>query len=318
MKKMKNWKICVSKANISQQKEKLREYFNKNRLKSAGIDLFFLLAACSAGAFATVGVLLPNGLTSGGVTGVVRIIQHYIPVDFSLLYYGGSLLILILVFVFLGFREGRKIILLTIMYPAVLMIFERLNIQLLQQKDVLLAAIFCGVFNGVCIGLVFWRGYSFSGTDALAKILRKKLFPQFSISKILLVIDGVIITCSAFLFGRNIALYALITQVILSRMADMVIYGFETKIVQLHIITSEVEAVTDYIIEDIGRGVSSEKVVGEYTQKKYTHLNVLCSPRESMLVKKHIAKLDSTAFVTVIPVESVWGRGEGFDDISKA
>lgn len=289
----------------------------KGKIKQGVIDLFFLVAACCVGSFSTVGVMIPNGLTTGGMTGIVRIVQNFVPLDFSVLYYGGSFIILIVVAIFLGAKEVRKILTLTILYPAVLMVFERLNLQLLEEKDVILAAIFCGVFSGICVGTVFWRGYSFSGTDALAKIIKKKLFPQFSLSKILLAIDGCVIIVSAFIFGRNIALYALITQVIISRMVDIVIYGFETKIVQLQIITNEVEQVTDFIIHDISRGVSSRTIMGEYTKQPRTQLNCLCSPRESILIRRKVAELDAGAFVTVLPVETVWGAGQGFTDIDE-
>ena len=157
----------------------------------------------------------------------------------------------------------------------------------------------------------------FGGTDAIAKILRKKLFPQYSLSKLLLAIDGIVIILSAFVFGRNIALYALITQVIISRMADMVIYGFEMKIVKLEMITVQAEAISQYIMEDIGRGVSSTEIRGEYTKHAHRQLNVMCSPRESILIKRKAAELDPKALITVVPVETVWGTGEGFTDIEK-
>lgn len=295
----------------------MKKNLSKDKIKGFAADLFFLLAACAMGAFATVGVMIPNGLTSGGLTGIVRIVQSYVPLDFSILFYGGSVVILIAAAVFLGSLELRKILLLTVLYPAVLFIFEKLDFQLLEEKDVILAAVFCGVFSGLCAGLVFWRGYSFSGTDAIAKILKKKLFPQYSLSKLLLAIDGIIIIASAFVFGRNIALYALITQVIISRMVDIVIYGFEMKIVRLEIITSQSQAVSSYIMEEIGRGVSSSQITGEYTKEQYTQLSVMCSPRESILIRRKTAGLDKGALITVIPVETVWGIGEGFSDIEK-
>ena len=314
---MKQVKALVKKVWNPRRKAAVKEAFGKERMKAAGTDMFFLLVACGIGAFATVGVMIPNGLTSGGLTGIVRIVQNYISLDFSVLYYGGSILILIVVAVFMGLKEFRKILLLTILYPAVLFLFEKLDFRLLEQKDVLLAAVFCGVFSGICVGLVFWRGYSFSGTDAIAKILRKKFFPQYSLSKMLLAMDGMIIVVSAFIFGRNIALYALITQVIISRMVDVVMYGFETKIVRLEIITAESAEVSRYVMEDIGRGVSSMQITGEYTKNQYVQLSVMCSPRESILIKRKVAAIDKRALLTVLPVETVWGAGEGFQDIEK-
>lgn len=314
---MNHIKMIWNKLRVSQKKLDLKQNFSKERVKTAVVDMIFLIIACCIGSFATVGVMIPNGLTTGGLTGIVRIIQEFVPVDFSILYYGGSFIILIVVAIFLGFKEFRKILLLTIMYPAVLMVFEYLNFQLLEEKDIILAAIFCGAFNGLCVGTVFWRGYSFSGTDAIAKIIRKRLFPQFSLSKILLAIDACVIVAAAFIFGRNIALYALVTQVIVSKMTDVVIYGFETRIVQLQIITSQPEKVVEYIINDVGRGVSSAEIKGGYTKNMQQQLILLCSPRESILVRRKIATLDPGAFVTVLPVETVWGAGPGFADIDK-
>ena len=47
-------------------------------------------------------------------------------------------------------------------------------------------------------------------------------------------------------------------------------------------------------------------------------LILLCSPRESILIKKKLAEIDANAFVTVTKVETVWGgTGKGFSDIVK-
>lgn len=278
-------------------------------------DLFFLVIACSVGAFSTTAVMIPNGLTSGGLTGIVRILQTFIPLDFSVMYYALAILIWFVVIALLGMAEAKKVLVVTLLYPAILVIFEQLDFQLLEEKDVILAAIFCGVFAGVCNGLVFWRGYSFCGTESVAKILKKKLLPHVDISKILLLLDSVIIVLSAFIFGRNIALYALVTQFIGSKMVDFIMYGFETKIVQMQIITSRNSDVAKYIMQDIGRGVSSYDIVGEYTGQHRKQLIVLCSPRESMVIKKYLMDMDPSAFVAIMQVNTVWGEGRGFTDM---
>lgn len=291
--------------------------FTKEKIREHILDVFILLLASSIGSYATVSIMIPYGLTSGGLTGIIRIIQSRFDFSFSLMFYIGSAIILILVVIFLGFREARKILLLTIMFPAVLMVFEYLQLPFLPEHDLFLAVIYCGVFNGICTGMIFWRGYSFAGTDALAKILRKKLFPHVSQSKILMAIDATIIIASAFVFGINIALYALVTQVILSKTIDFVLYGFESKIVQMEIITMKADDLVDFIMNDIGRGVSIHKVEGGFTRQTRTELRLLCSPRESISVKRGIAKIDPEAFVTLIQVDSVWGFGKGFGDIKK-
>ena len=289
----------------------------KGDLKKLGVDLLFLIIGCSISAFSTIGVLLPNGLTSGGITGMVRILQSFVPLDFSILYYCFAITILIICGILLGLREARKILVMTILYPSILFIFEHFHFSLLEEKDLFLAAIYCGVLGGICSGLVFTRGYSFGGTDTIAKIIQKKTMPHVGLSQILMVIDAIVIIGSGFLFGRNIALYALVTQVIFSKTVDYVMYGFDTKAVQLEIITSKHDEVADYILNDISRGVSNVEVTGAYTQIARKKIITICSPRESMLIKKFVAKKDKNAFVTVIHVDNVWGNGEGFNDILK-
>ena len=280
-------------------------------------DMIFLILGCAIGAFSTTAVMLPNGLTCGGLTGIVRIVQNYISIDFSVLYYALAIVIWIVVILTLGFREGKKVLLVTLLYPAVLFVFEKLDFQLLEEKDLLLAAIFCGIFAGACNGFVFWRGYSFCGTESIAKIVKKKWMPQVDISRILLVLDCGIIVISAFIFGRNIALYALVTQIIASKVVDFIMYGFETKIVQMQIITAKGKEVADYVMHEIRRGVSSYDIVGEYTGKHRKQLIILCSPRESMVIKKFLLETDPQAFVTILQVNTVWGEGKGFTDMGE-
>ncbi len=297
--------------------EKEKGSRRKARAKDLALDFFILLSACCISAFSTVGVMIPNGLTSGGITGLARIMQKFIDIDFSIMYYGFSIIVLILVAVFIGWRELKKILFLSILYPAVLFLFERMDIKLLETKDILLAAVFCGVFTGVYIGLIFWRGYASAGTDAIAKIIKLKLYPQASLSKILLCIDAVIIIASALVYGRNIALYALITQVILTKTSEIVMYGFASKTVQLNIITSKADEISDFIINEVDRGITSFEIRGEYTGREMRQLVLLCSPRESTQVRKKLAEIDHDAFVTVTRVETVWGAGRGFNDIGK-
>ena len=289
----------------------------KETMKQRIIDYFFLILACAIGAFATTAVMIPNGLTIGGLTGIVRIMQYYVSFDFSLIYYAGAFVILIIVIATIGIKEAKKVLVVTIMYPAILFVLELFDFKLLEEKDVILAAIFCGVFSGVCNGIVFWRGYAFCGTESIAKIIKKKFMPQVDISKILLALDACIIIISAFIYGRNIALYALVTQFIASKMVDFIMYGFETKIVQVDIITSKAEETIEFVMKSLDRGVSSRKTVGEFTGKEKKELVVLCSPRESMLLKKFLAQTDPGAFVTVLHVDTVWGSGKGFTSIEK-
>ena len=119
------------------------------------------------------------------------------------------------------------------------------------------------------------------------------------------------------MYGRNIALYALITTVISTKVIEFVMFGLETKIVKMEIISKEYNEIAQYIMTDLERGVTIDTVVGAYTGTERKRLVVFCSPRESVKVKQFVAKLDDQAMITIIHVDNIWGVGTGFKAIGK-
>ena len=282
---------------------------NGESVKAFMIDCIWIFLGCAFGAYGTVGIMIPNGLAAGGVTGLARIIQQDMVFDYSMIYYALTAVVVIIVWIMLGFAEVRKILFISILYPATLILFEKFNFPLIEGKNIFLAVIFCGVFTGICNGIVFNRGYSFGGTDSLGKAIRKKFLPHVSQNKIMTAINVIVIISCAFVFGRNIALYALVTQWIATEATDIVLYGFQSKIVQHQIITEKGDEICRYIMEEMGRGVSVHTVQGMYTNSERSELRFLCSPRESVMLRRHLAEIDPDAFVTVIKVDIVWGKG---------
>lgn len=296
--------------------EKIKQFAQKDA-KEFFLDFLLIVVACCMGGFSIVCIMIPSGLSSGGLTGLIRILQQYVPLNFSLMYYAGAIVILTICIFVMGMREARKIALMSLTYPTVTFILEHVDFKLLDGTDLLLSSIYCGVFLGVCNGIAFSRGYSSGGSDTVAKLLQYTFFPHVSLSKILMVIDACIIILSGFVFGRDVALYALITTVIASKSTDFILFGLETKIVKVEVITDEPEEISRYIIKDMYRGVSVEKIVGAYSGLTRDKLVVLCSPRESIKLRQYVAKVDERAFVTIAHMDGVWGNGAGFNNIDK-
>ncbi len=294
----------------------IRDRITGDSVKKFIIDMVFVFAGSAIGAFATNAVLIPNGLSGGGITGVCRILQQYVDFDFSLMYYVLALVVLVVCWIILGAWEAKKIIVMTIVYPAFLVLFEDLNFTLLEQKDMTLASVFYGLIAGVGSGLVFERGFSSGGTDTIAKIIKVKCLPHVGLSQILMCVDGAVIIASGFVFGTNIALYALISTIVFAKSSEMIMFGFDPKVVQLEIISDQREQIAEYISNVIQRGITNVEIMGEFSKEKKMKIVTICSPRESMLIKQFVAQLDRQAFVTVVHVDTVWGNGRGFSDIS--
>ena len=290
------------------------ELQGKTRFQARAGEIAMALSAAVIGSCATVAIMIPNGLTFGGITGIARLVQNYTGWNYSLIYYALAMVIACIVWVSLGFKELRKILMMSLAYPAIMLVIELSGMQFVTE-DKLLAAVFTGVVMGVSNGLTFKAGFSSGGTDSLAKVIKYKRLPHLAINDITFALNAVIVIASAILLGLNIALYAIITIYVSMKVGQAVMYGLSTKIVELENIPGDADALTKYIMEELGRGVSSVEITGEYTGDKRKQLKILCSPRESFLIKRHLAKNDPKSFVAVIGVNSVWGVGRGFSDI---
>lgn len=291
------------------------ELHGKTRFQARAQEIGLAILAVIIGSLGTVSIMLANGLTFGGITGISRIIQNYTGWNYSLIYYALSLIITAIVWLTLGFREVRKILLMSLTYPLAMLILEVNNVVIVKSDDLFLVSVFCGVVLGISNGITFKAGFSSGGTDSLAKVIKYRWFPHLGINDITFAINAVIVFFSALVFGIQIALYAVIIIYVSMKVGETVMYGFSDKIVELDIIPGDAEALTEFIMNELGRGVSSIEVTGEYTGDKRKQLKILCSPRESFLIKRHLAKNDPKSFVSVISVKSVWGVGRGFSDI---
>lgn len=282
--------------------------------KKAVLDYVIVGIGCILIAFSITSILKPNGLVSGGVTGITIIFEKLLQIKYTYIYYFLSLSVLALARIVLGKKEALRIIALSILLPLIIIIFERLNINLIQN-DRMLASVYFGLICGSGVGLVIKRGYSSGGTDTIAKILHNKIFPFISIGGILLGIDGAIIVVSAFIYNLNVALYAIISQIIFMKAADMIIFGLSSRKVKVEIISNKHTEILEYILHSVNRGVSTNEIKGGYMNLNRTKITTICSPRQSMLIKRFIAQYDPDAFVNVLPVISVWGKGVGFESL---
>ena len=107
------------------------ELHGKSRFQARAQEIGLALLAVVIGSLGTVGIMLPNGLTFGGITGIARIIQKLTGINYSLIYYILAAIVLVIVWVFLGFREVRKIALMSVSYPTVMMVLELKKVVLI-------------------------------------------------------------------------------------------------------------------------------------------------------------------------------------------
>lgn len=178
--------------------------------------------------------------------------------------------------------------------------------------DRLLSSLFGGVIVGAGMALIFMAGSTTGGSDILGYILQKKK-PHLSIGRALIIVDGVVLLLSIFVF-KNVesGLFGLISLYACTRVIDAILYGNDVgsmvTIVSLH-----PQSIADRIIRELERSATIVKGRGAYSQSDTGIL--LCTVRKSQFSRlKHIIRdTDPAAFVMVMETTEVFG--EGFKEI---
>ena len=254
----------------------------------------------------------PNQIAMGGVTGLAQIVNALVPVLPV-----GVLSILVNVPLFLaGWRLLGGRLLVSSLYA---MAVRSLAIDVIAwmhtfpPMDPILATLYGGAGMGVGLGLVFSQGATTGGTDIIGKLLKLK-FPWLPIGKLVMIPDMVVVILAAVVFGTvNAALYGLIQMYLLSKVMDMILYGWDTSRVA-YIITDRWEETVQGLL-DMNRGVTLLQGKGAYTGAEKQVLLVAFRQREIVPIKRMLREIDPKAFFIVCDAHEI--LGEGFGDYQK-
>lgn len=254
----------------------------------------------------------PNQIAMGGVTGLAQIVNALVPVMPV-----GVLSILVNVPLFLaGWRLLGGRLLVSSLYA---MAVSSLAIDVIAwmhtfpPMDPILATLYGGAGMGVGLGLVFSQGATTGGTDIIGKLLKLK-FPWLPIGKLVMIPDMVVVILAAVVFGTvNAALYGLIQMYLLSKVMDMILYGWDTSRVA-YIITDRWEETVQGLL-DMNRGVTLLQGKGAYTGAEKQVLLVAFRQREIVPIKRMLREIDPKAFFIVCDAHEI--LGEGFGDYQK-
>lgn len=254
----------------------------------------------------------PNQIAMGGVTGLAQIVNALVPVLPV-----GVLSILVNVPLFLaGWRLlGGRLLVSSLYAMAVssLAIDVIAWMHTVPPMDPILATLYGGAGMGVGLGLVFSQGATTGGTDIIGKLLKLK-FPWLPIGKLVMIPDMVVVILAAVVFGTvNAALYGLIQMYLLSKVMDMILYGWDTSRVA-YIITDRWEETVQGLL-DMNRGVTLLQGKGAYTGAEKQVLLVAFRQREIVPIKRMLREIDPKAFFIVCDAHEI--LGEGFGDYQK-
>jgi uncharacterized membrane-anchored protein YitT (DUF2179 family) len=275
------------------------------------VDVIFIFLGCMIASAGVNLFLVHAKLLSGGATGVALILEYTLKVPAGIVVFLINVPLLILSYKKLdrSFTIYTTIGMLCLSFS--LMITKSFASFINIDGDLLIYCIYGGVLCGIGYGLVFLRRGSTGGTDIITMLIRKR-YSNFNIGSLGFSLNLLIVIAGAIIFGIQQALYTIISLFIQSLVLDRMLKGFNSKKLLL-ILTRKEEEIIEFVIKDLNRGITSLFAEGEYTHDKKKMLYCIVSSHQMIDLKSAIHSIDPSAFITIIDISEV--RGKGFLNI---
>lgn len=272
--------------------------------KNAGryllITLGCLISTCSINLF-----LVPHQLLSGGISGIAIIFYYLVGLPIGVQILAMNLPLLYLAYKMFGKKYAIDILFGIVIFSLLVDITSFLN-HFNAVDDVMLAAIYGGVFTGIGYGIVFRSNSSTGGMDIVAAIVKTKY--GFSVGFINFAVNCGLMVVASLLFGLKLAMFTLISMFISSNLTDKVVAGLNNKKTVV-IISGKSEEIAEEIIKEVGRGVTYLKGQGAFTLQDKDIIFVVVNLTQIAKIKLIVDGIDKYAFMIVQDANEVLGRG---------
>jgi uncharacterized membrane-anchored protein YitT (DUF2179 family) len=279
------------------------------RIRRLAVTQFMVVVGAILSAGSYVLFQVPFKLAAGGLGGLGIIVNHYTEFPVGVFYLVTNIPLLVWGY----FQLGKWPFVFSTLVAVVVFSFSTdLFNHVLPlvvhpwpiTNDMLLAAIYSGILNGLGMGLIYRAGSSIGGTSIPARILHRKT--GFPMSQVVMFTDVAVIALAGIVFEWELALLAFLTLMLSGIVSDFVIEGasqFRTAV----IISNQPEVVRWGLMKELGQGVTMWDSTGGYTGEKRTML--YCMVRRSQVgdLKHAMARLDPDAFMVIGVVQQAWG-----------
>ena len=272
--------------------------------------LFLILLGNTLYALSVVMFILPNGLLSGGTTGMGITLDHYfsIPIEYFVFVFNG------LMFVVGALMLGMKFALTTLVssfyYPIILGVFKGIPALSHVTEDKMLATVCGGFLIGAGIGIAIRAGASTGGMDIPPLVLNKKF--GIPVSASMYVFDFAILIMQMLFSDKEECIYGILMVVIYTFILDKTLL-LGTKKMEVKIVSDHSEEITKIILEKVDRGVTLLHAETGYLKKEQKMVMTIVSNRELMVLKQMVQEIDPSAFIIIGHVNEVKGRGFSLD-----
>lgn len=257
-------------------------------------------------ALGIVAFLLPNGIITGGTTGLALCTRHYLglPISaFALLFNAAMFLLGVLV---LGKAFALTTLVSSFYYPFILDILQRFPSLSTITGDKMLATVCAGLLIGIGIGVVIRAGASTGGMDIPPLVLNRRLGIPVSVS--LYVFDFIILILQMTFSDVEESIYGILLVLIYTFVLDKVLtLGMAQT--QVKIVSKKYEEINTAINTQLDRGSTLIQAETGYLRRERPMVLTVISNRELIRLNKIVMEIDPSAFMVISKVNEVKGKG---------
>lgn len=267
----------------------------------------------------------PANLSSGGMTGISIIVNHYVPqVSQGLWLLILNVPMIILGLVFFGWQfllsTGYATVTSALLMKLWSFVFEDTynllpltNLQDINPvSSLLINTVIGAVLFGIGMGLIFRMGASTAGTDIIVKILRKK-FRYIKTGMISMVTDMIVVMCSLLIPSPNkleTLFFTAMSVVVFTIVFDFVLYGGNTaKTVFIITDKENYENLAKRILEEVDTGATLIDAKGAYTREDKIMMMCVVKPFLYPRLRDVVKEEDKNAFMIVSSAKEIYGQG---------
>lgn len=283
----------------------LKKKKRKLIIKKYSFELLQIIIGTFLMAFGVSQFLLPNRLSSGGVTGIATITYYFFNLPMGLTIFALNIPLFILSWI----KKGKEFVIKGILGTGFLSLFiDLLDQYTVLTQDRLLACIYGGIIMGLGTSIILKADASTGGTDMLAYVIREYK-PKYRTGNLIGTIDIIIIIINVIVFRKiEIGLYSAIAIYIMGKVIDVVFEGVNfTKMI--FIISDKYLEISEKIVEHVGRGITGIHAKGMYTNDEKMMLWCIASRNEAMRIKQISKKIDPRSFVVISNAREAYGVG---------
>ena len=250
--------------------------------------------------------LLPGNLMTGGTTGIGLMVRRLTGMSLSGFVFIFNLVMLAVGFMLLGKKFALTTVISSFAYPIALELFDRILGEMVLTEEPILNTIFSGLGIGMTLGLVIRTGASTGGMDIPPLVLNKYFHIPVSVS--LNFLDLLILAGQAVYNPAERILYGILLVLIYTIVLDKVMMIGTTR-TEVKIISRQVEKIRQIILAEVDRGVTVLYGEGGYLQEETKVVLSILSNRELPKLERLIRDIDPEAFMILIMVTEVRGKG---------